>query len=117
MWRHATGWNGVQPSVFRPGNLDAADTALRTYTLRRSMSPKDDSDGVEYELRGLQATDDKEAVKLARSMVEEDDPRLLVIELSDAHERVIWTLRRGEPRNSPSANAETAPNSDAPGSS
>jgi hypothetical protein len=68
---------------------------LRAYTLRRSMSPKDGSDGVHYELCGLQAVGDREAVEIARTMVDRDDPRLLTVELCDANERTIWGLRRG----------------------
>lgn len=68
---------------------------MPTYTLRRFLRPGDGSDGVVDETRELEASTDAEAVQIAQASVAEPEQAIVGLELVNASERVIWSLRRG----------------------
>lgn len=66
------------------------------YTLRRFMRPREGVEGPIDDVTEIDALDPAGAIAAAQAHVAEPDGALLAVELRDANEQLVWSLRRGQ---------------------
>ncbi|MCJ2091054.1 hypothetical protein MKK67_00800 [Methylobacterium sp. J-072] len=69
---------------------------MPAYTLRQFLRSNDSDGAVTDETQDIEAANDGEAIQIAQAVVAEPHQDLVGIELTNADERLVWSLKRGE---------------------